>query len=155
MSEKKSSDNMWGIGIAVTLILFVLMLISAIFFSSLQPNDMVTKRYYADGIDYQQQKDRMERTQALGIDLQVLHDSDRNEITLHFPDSIDLSLVKGMIELYRPSNARFDKQVPIKLGPEGFQTISSDRMPKGLWKVKVDWHVGAVEYYSEKTVIIN
>ncbi len=154
MSEIKSSNNGWGIGIAITLVIFVLLLLVAIFVSTLQPNDMVTKCYYADGIDYQQQKERLARTQALVSDLEVTHDPKLNELTLLFPKSIDPLLINGMIDLYRPSNARFDKQVAISLNSNGTQAISAERMPKGLWKVKVDWQVGSVEYYSEKALII-
>lgn len=150
MSEKKIS---WGMGILIVIIIFMLLTISTVIFLMNQDVDLVTDNYYAKEIKYQQQIDRMNRTNAMGDEIKIVFED--GFIKLSFPEVYAHNKPVGTIQFYRPSNSKKDFTVPISIDTSSQQVVFTNNFDKGFWKIKLDWVTDSVEYYKESSFIIN
>jgi len=145
----------WPIGITAFLILFVLLLLVMVFFSTLQNNDLVTKHYYAEGLKYEEQKEKIERSLLPENNIALYYSKRNATVTCTFPEFVSPDSIEGEIIFYRPSRAFYDRTFSIELNENRQQEISVERFQKGYWKVQIPWKVNGVEYFTEQTLIIN
>lgn len=143
----------WGTGIALTYILFVVAILIMVFTFMNQDVILETNDYYAKGLDYQKQIDKIERTNKLPKQLEII--SSNGEIIFHFPEIFKDKKINGEIHFYRPSNNKFDFTQKINLDSNLTQKVITSNLPKGLWKIKVDWYVDNNNYYNEKIIMAN
>jgi nitrogen fixation protein FixH len=147
------SDSKWGIGVAVLYGSFALFILAIVAFASLQHFDLVEDHYYEKSLDYQDQIDRINRTDALAERPTLQFDRGNREVVLSFPPSLAKGAVTGTIVLYRPSGAVMDVSVPIALDNSS-QRISAGQLPDGFWKAKLTWKEAGVEYYLETSFFV-
>ena len=78
-------------------------------------------------------------------------DIDRSvhSITLVFPKINATANVAGTVTLYRPSNSQLDQVIPLQLNTDLSQAIPTDRLAKGMWRMKIDWTAGDNTYFIE------
>jgi len=143
----------WGTGIALTYILFVVAILIMVFTFMNQDVILETNDYYAKGLDYQKQIDKIERTNKLPKQLEII--SSNGEIIFHFPEIFKDKEINGEIHFYRPSNNKFDFTQKINLDSNLTQKVITSNLPKGLWKIKVDWYFDNNNYYNEKIIMAN
>lgn len=148
---KKINFN-WGTGILITIIVFMMITLGTVFTFMNEKVDLVTDNYYEKELKYQWQIDKLNRTHDLGmqVDIQL----SINEIVLTFPDSINAGEINGNVFLYRPSDSKYDSKLPVKINENGQMIISTDKLIKGFWKVKVEWSVNNDSFFSENSLII-
>ena len=143
----------WGTGIALTYILFLIAILTMVFIFMNQDVVLETNDYYAKGLEYQKQIDKIERTKNLTEQLEILNKNDR--IVFNFPKIFANKIISGEIYFYRPSNNKSDFKSKIDLTDSLQQIIFTKNLEKGLWKIKVDWSVENQNYYNEKILMIN
>lgn len=148
----KSKFN-WGTGILVAIIVFMTITVVTVIFLMNQKVDLVTDNYYAKEIKYQQQIDRMNRTNEMAEG--VIINSENEFIKIIFPKSSNLKNIKGTIQFYRPSDSGQDFTLPLVIDSSDQQLIPSKILKKGYWKIKIDWTDGALDYYKESSFVIN
>ncbi len=153
MNQLKKSR--WGLGIAFLYGSFVLFILAIVALASFQHIDMVEDHYYDKELVYQEHIDRINRTNALAERPSVRLDGAQHQVILVFPESMPYDRVTGMVVLYRPSGAVMDFSVPIQLDVDHRQLIPVGKLPAGFWKAKLDWRVGADEYYIEESLFLN
>lgn len=141
----------WGTGIAITYTIFVLVLVFAVVQSTKVDHSLVTEDYYQKDLEYQTQIDKEVNALNLGEDLQIKYADAQKAVQLQFP--AELGVVQGKILFFRPSDKTLDFEAPVQADERGQQTISTQTMMPGLWKVQVNWQAGGVAYYKEETVI--
>ena len=143
----------WGFGIATTYIVFVIVTLIMVAIFMNQDVSLETENYYSDGIKYQEQIDKINRTQSLPqqLDISVA----QTGILFSFPKIFDAKDFSGKISLYRPDNKKKDFIVDVSPDTSHSQTIAFESLDKGLWKVKVDWAAKGNNYYNEKLVMVN
>ena len=112
-----------------------------------------TKDYYAKGISYQAQIDKMIRTNKLPEQLSIMQKGD--EINFDFPKIFNSKKIEGKIFFYRPSDNNKDFTVNIEPDSSGMQIVPVSNVIKGLWKIKVDWLTGGTSYFNEKILMVN
>lgn len=145
--SKKINFN-WGWGIAVFYGAFLVIAIgSAIFVSNLD-YFMVSQDYYQEGIDYQDQIEKVKRTNALDVPVSWNYDPILSIIQFNYP----AELSSGKIVFYRPSNSNLDRYVRINRDDSSRQFINVQNWAKGFWKIKVDWQTENDSYYNEGTI---
>ena len=142
----------WGIGIALTYILFVVIIIILVIFSSTKDVNLVTDDYYANELKFQDQIDKVKRTGMLTDELVL--DLDDRGIHFKFPKLFLYSEIEGEILFYRPSDRKKDFIINVKLNPENILTVNKSKIEKGLWKIKIDWRADNQEYYNEKIIMV-
>lgn len=127
----------WGFGILIAIILFMGTTVALVTISFHQKTDLVTDHYYEKTLKYQNQIDMEKRSVKFDKDLEITNEN--NEVNIKFPDEFKTVPVKGELYFYRPSDAANDFTVPLQVDQKGSQVISSAKMKKGFWQVKVEW----------------
>ena len=154
MSEKKKNSMVWPIGIMVTYGIFMLFMFSYFAFSQSIGVDLIADNYYEQQIAYQNQIDRLERTNALPVRPQIFFDAGAQEVNVVFDHSLRPDADGGRIMMVRPSNAAMDFAMPLRLNADGVQKFKNLRLRTGLWKAKIQWEMDSVEYFMEETIIL-
>ena len=143
----------WGTGILFSYVLFMgITILTTVYFMN-QDVNLVTDDYYQQEIKYQDQIDKIERTNSLPE--KPVIDFDGKGINLAFPNSLLNENVTGKIHFYRPSNPALDFEIPLSLNNDGSQFISTTQLASGFWRLKLNWTINGNEYYNKKEVIIN
>ena len=142
----------WAWGITGLCLLFISTTLGFVAFSFSQRVDLVSPDYYQREIEHQRQIDKAARTATLpeGVGWKLVREGDW--IVFSFPREQVKEEVRGVIHLYRPSDARLDREWPIELDPEGRQRLPLAELAAGFWRVKIDWRMGGEEYYSELAI---
>jgi nitrogen fixation protein FixH len=153
MSTTTPPRSFWPIGIAAFFVAAVTFLGIFITWSTRQREDLVADNYYENEVRYQEQLDRLNRTQTLATQIAVNYDAARRSIVIALPVA-HAHGVSGSIHLYRPSDARLDRDVPLAIDAEGLQRLDARRLLVGLWKVRVKWNVGGEEFFFDQPVVV-
>jgi nitrogen fixation protein FixH len=152
-TDHNKKFTFWPYAIVIGLVSFMGYIVYFVIQAMSLDVDLVSKDYYAQEIAYQDQIDRVRRTQALG-DVMVNYNAEAGTILLQLPATYSDKKINGTITLFRPSDDKLDKQLPMALGRDYSQLIEVEDLEKGLWKVRVNFSDGEEAYYSEKTIQI-
>ena len=148
------SRNLWPTAIIAFFIVFVLFIASFIVWAVRQNQDLVSENYYENEVRYQQQLDRVKRTQSLATQTAITFDAARRLILIALPAG-QAQTATGRIRFYRPSNARLDHDVPMTLNAEGVQSVDATLLAAGLWKIRVEWSANGQDYFFDQPVVVN
>jgi len=145
--------NLWPTAIIGFFVVAILFIVSFIAWAVHQHEDLVSADYYEREVRFQSQLDSMNRSQSLAAQTVVTFEPQAQTIIITLPhDSVQGAT--GSIHLYRPSDARLDRQLPLALNSEGVQRLDSRTLADGLWKVRVQWNVAGQDYYLDQPVIV-
>ena len=111
---------------------------------------MVTDNYYEKELKYQEQINRIERTNKLSKQPEIQYDGIM--IKIIYPNIPDKVSAKDFVLLYRPSDNSKDIKIPVNTDTSGIQVISAERLDRGIWRVQVNWTSSGSEYYTETIV---
>lgn len=142
----------WPIGIAAFLAVFAAAAATYIAFAVGQRMDLVRPDYYEEEIRYQVQYDRLSRTRALGAEASLGVQTTARQLEVRIPASHAAALSSGTIQLYRPSNADSDQILKLAPAADGRQVVDIAGLEPGLWRAKVRWASGGLEYHLESSV---
>jgi len=139
----------WGKGILLTIIAFVAFIMTLVVISVRQDDiHLVAENYYEKEIKYQDQIDR--EVSASALDREVLvYDGQEKAMILDLPVG-----AKGSLQLFRPSDARLDKNLPVEITSEGKTKVSLQDLKAGYWRVQLTWTENGVDFYEEKKITI-
>lgn len=142
----------WGTGIALFFSVFVLSLVYQVYRSTQYDNSLVSDEYYADDLRYQEHYDKLANAQALAEDLKIRNVQQKEELEIHFPEGFEQ--LGGEVIFFSPAFKSRDFRLPVKPGTDGVQYIPTEELPKGNWKIKVDWTGDGKPFYKEQDVRI-
>lgn len=144
----------WGTGIALTIVIFIAMMISLVAYSFRQELNLVTKNYYEEEIKYQRQIEKIKNTNRLRERPELVYQSTDRILSVKFPQAMRSKSISGQIYLYRPSDSRLDKAFPIAIDEIGNQFVNLSALAKGSWTVKLQWNDLEHDYYDEIKIFI-
>lgn len=142
----------WGFGIFAAYAVFMIIVLGTVAFTTTVDVDLVADDYYEQELKYQNEIDKKDRTDKLSEQVNINIDSEY--LTIIFPKAY-ASDITGKINFYRPSDKKLDFALDIKSDTSGQQFIPTNKLAKGLWKVKVDWLHSGKEYLNKKNIVIN
>jgi hypothetical protein len=145
--------SLWPLAIITFFIVAVLFLGTFVIWALRQREDLVTADYYEKEIRYQQHLDTLNRSQAVAMQAVVTYEPATNQIVITLPAATATG-VTGKIKLYRPSDARLDRESPLALDAAGTQRLDATKLQPGLWKVRVQWTAAGQEYFVDQSVIV-
>jgi len=151
MSTAPPSRNLWPASIIGFFILAVIFLASFVVWAMHQREDLVSADYYEREVRYQQQLDSMNRSHELAASVVVTFDPAQQAILITLP-AAQTQGATGRVHLYRPSDSRLDRELPLALSADGVQRFDAKEMATGLWKVRVIWNVDGKEYFLDQPV---
>lgn len=140
-------------GIIATIVLSVVGLIVLIVFSGTLDFGLVEEDYYEKGLQYQDQIERIESTNKLSEPVKIKNLG--SNIYIKFPELFDFDMIEGKTQLFRPSDPKLDRFVPLQLDEEGQQIINVSSLDQGAWIVKLNWSHDSIEFYTEKRIFLN
>lgn len=146
--------NPWPIVIIAYFILFISGTVAGVIYLSRQKMDLVRGDYYDEEIRYQEQLDRMNRTQPFHAQVAIGYDSARQAITISLPAGQAQAPASGRIRLYRPSDETLDQDIQLAPDADGVQRVDAKKLRSGLWKVRVYWTVKGQDYFFGDTVVV-
>lgn len=137
----------WGKGILLTIIAFVVFMMTLVVISVKQDDiHLVTENYYEKELKYQDHIDR--EASAAGLDREVLvFDPASKSMVLDLPVG-----AKGNLQLFRPSDARLDQELALDIQDLGKTTVPLEKLKAGYWKVQLTWTENGRDFYQEKKI---
>jgi hypothetical protein len=145
--------NPWPIAITGFFIVAIIFIATFIAFAVKQREDLVSADYYEREVRYQRQLDSMNQSQSLATESVVTFEPTLRTIVITLPIA-QTQGATGNIHLYRPSDARMDRELPLTLNAAGVQHIDTKAMNDGLWKVRVKWNANGQDYFLDQPVIV-
>jgi nitrogen fixation protein FixH len=149
----KSPRSLWPIAIMAFFAVAITFFVGFVFWAIRQRNDLVTADYYEREVRYQTQLDSLNRSQSFAAQTVVTFAPGSREILITLPPE-QTQGATGTIQLYRPSDARLDRDVPLALNADGVQRLDARELRTGLWKVRVQWTVSGADYFLDQPVIV-
>jgi hypothetical protein len=144
----------WGWGIAIFYTLFVLVFIGLLFFSFTQDNSLVVDDYYELDLNVQDRIDKQNNYKNFGSEVSHNYAANTASVALAFP--ADMHEIEGKVLFYRPSSAKQDFEVALKLDTTNQQSISVRHLIPGQWQMHVEWMADGLPYYfSEQIVMVH
>ncbi len=143
----------WGLRIILLYTAFVGGMLFLVYKCTQQSVDLVSTDYYAQELKFQDKIDRLNNSEKLDVKLAVVYSSEHSIIQIIFPESSTSKNTTGEIVLFRPDNSKLDFKIPIDI-TDGIQNISTEKLTKGLWRVKSSWSTNDTPYYQEEKIII-
>jgi len=145
----------WGIIIVILYTGLILLVLIMVMFSFTQKVDLVTDNYYEKELKYQEQIDKIKRTDQLSDKLDFKINS--RIAYIKFPNKPDPENPNNLIHFYRPSNSNYDRIVKISTDSTNLQKIelNKEKFSKGFWRVMINWISGGIAYYTEKEFFLN
>jgi hypothetical protein len=143
----------WGLRIILLYTAFVGGMLFLVYKCTQQNIDLVSTDYYAQEIKYQEKIDRLNNSQDQDVRLDVVYAAEKELIQITFPASSTTNNTTGEIVLFRPDNSKLDFKIPIDI-TDGIQNISTEKLSKGLWRVKSSWSTDDTPYYQEEKIFI-
>jgi nitrogen fixation protein FixH len=153
MNTINKSRSLWPAAIVGFFVLAIIFLTTFIVWAVHQRADLVSANYYENEVRYQQQLDSMNRSQSLAAQSVITYEPVRQNIVITLPTAQSHGAT-GSVHLYRPSDARLDREVPLTLDAEGIQRLDAKQLHDGLWKVRVKWSVNGQDYFLDQPVIV-
>jgi len=151
MSNPAPSRNLWPASIIGFFIVAVIFLGSFVVWAMRQREELVSADYYEREVRYQQQLDSLNRSHALAAQVVVTFDPAQQAIFITLPAAQGAT---GRVQLYRPSDARLDRELGLDLNADGVQRLDATKLLGGLWKVRVKWTANGQEYFLDQPVIV-
>lgn len=142
----------WGVGITISIIVFMIISVMFIFFAFNQDVNLVRDDYYEAEVQYNETMEKVRRTNDLRENLQISIVD--NNIQLQFPKIFNNKNISGNIYLYRPSERNMDVNIPVKIDSTYLQLISTENLLSGMWKIKVDWIADSNSYLNNEIIMI-
>lgn len=111
---------------------------------------LVSREYYQEELDYQQQIDRMENASAL-LQRPSLQLKDRN-IEIQYAQLPEVK--HGELKLFRPSDARLDKRFVLPQVQAAQHDIPVADLTPGMYRARLTWEQAGKAYYIEQIIVL-
>lgn len=145
----------WGTGIVIAFALFIsfiLYFVFAVQSNSKYDNELVVEEYYKHDAKFGDEMARIQDAQNL-VHKPVFKNTSEG-ITIVFPEVFIPKNIKGKVFFYRPSNKKFDFEVPISLSSSSL-SVPKERLMGGRWNINMEWQYQGKRYLTKDTIYIN
>jgi nitrogen fixation protein FixH len=144
----------WGTGIVIAFALFITFILYFVFSvqsNSKYDNELVVEEYYKHDAKFGDEMARVQNAQDLPQKPQIKNTSEG--ITIVFPDVFVPKDIKGKVAFYRPSNKKFDFDVPISLSGS-ILNVPKEKLLGGRWEINMEWQYQGKQYLTKEVVYI-
>ena len=115
-------------------------------------NELVVEEYYKHDAKFGDEMARIQDAQNL-VHKPVFKNTSEG-ITIVFPEVFIPKNIKGKVFFYRPSNKKFDFEVPISLSGSSL-SVPKERLMGGRWNINMEWQYQGKRYLTKDTIYIN
>jgi hypothetical protein len=154
MNKTKTPRSLWPISITAFFIVLITCIVSFVAFAMRQREDLVSADYYERAVRYEKQLDALNRSQKFAARTVVTFDPAKQTIVIALPEAQHADAAAS-VNLYRPSDARLDREIPMQLDAAGVQRLDARDLSDGLWRVRVNWKQSGQDYFLDQPVIVS
>ena len=138
----------WPTMIVVIVTATFVAVVAFIFFTLGHRVELVTPDYYARSLTYQETIEGTRRAQALQP-VPTLRVSGA-QLRLTIPQHAGAT---GTLYFYRPSDARLDRELPLRLDGQGDQAVEVGGYARGPWRIQATWTHSNLNYRLENLIV--
>jgi hypothetical protein len=145
----------WGTYIVIAFALFIsfiMYFVLKVQSDSKYDNDLVVEEYYKHDVHFQDEMARIQNAHDLKVKPVITVNT--NGITIVFPADFTPKDIKGTVALYRPSNKKFDFQVPLSFTDSASLFIPKDKLIGGEWDINMEWKYKGKSYLTKEEIYI-
>ncbi|GAB3432902.1 FixH family protein [Niabella aquatica] len=143
----------WGYRVIIILIVFLAGMISMVYISMRQTNEVIDANYYEQEMKYQSVIDAKKNLHALADTVAI--QTAEGYVQIHFPEAATTQLDSGNIQFMRLSDSKSDKRIQMKEESGSLYKIPVASFSKGLYKVRIEWSNSGTAYYHEQSYNID
>jgi hypothetical protein len=140
----------WGKWIIVSFVLFAVFIGTLVVVCVRQDINLVSKNYYAEELNYEQQIERINNTARLDEKPRIRVVDHAIEVQFNQFNKVD----KGEIKLVRPSDVKLDRLFTLHAFGDTAQQFDVSTLPGGMYRVKMLWSMNGKEYYVEDMITL-
>lgn len=146
-------NKIWPVSLTIILTLLIVSSIIFVFFTRELSYELVTEEYYQEGLNYQDQIDRLNNTKKLerSVIIQIM---ENNQLLFFFPAQFPAEELNGTVEFFRPDDKNLDFKTEIQVDQGHRQVYDASQLRKGNWKVKVYWNHKSKRFYDEAKILL-
>ena len=144
----------WGTGIVIAFALFISFILYFIFKVQSNPkydNELVIEEYYKNDAKFGDEMIRVQNAQDLKQKPVISNTSEG--ITIVFPEVFVSNEIKGKVFFYRPSDKKFDFEVPILLSNSSLN-VPKGKLLGGRWDINMEWQYEGKQYLTKETIYV-
>ena len=144
----------WGTGIVIAFALFISFILYFIFKVQSNPkydNELVIEEYYKNDAKFGDEMIRVQNAQDLKQKPVISNTSEG--ITIVFPEVFVSNEIKGKVSFYRPSDKKFDFEVPILLSNSSLN-VPKEKLLGGRWDINMEWQYEGKQYLTKETIYV-
>jgi hypothetical protein len=144
----------WGTGIVIAFGLFmtfILYFVVEVQSNSKYDNDLVVEEYYKHDARFGEEMKRIQNAQDLEQKPMITMTAKGVEII--FPATFIPNKIQGKVSLYRPSNKKFDFEIPISIS-ESTLLIPKKSLIGGRWDINMEWQYEGKTYLTKEIIYI-
>lgn len=144
----------WGTGIVIAFAIFITFILYFVFSvqsNSKYDNELVVEEYYKHDAKFGDEMTRVQNAQDLSQKPLITNSSEG--ITIVFPAVFDPKEIKGKVSFYRPSNKKFDFEVPVSL-LNSTLNIQKEKLLIGRWAINMEWQYHGKQYLTKEVFYI-
>jgi nitrogen fixation protein FixH len=138
----------WGNRLLLVFVLFAGGMSYMVYRCVQTPVVLVDKEYYKDELAYQNVINSANKANALSKPVRLIKEADR--IIVEFPPEMKNLPLDGKILFYCASDEAKDRSITLKINSGGKLEIDHNTLVPGYYTVKITWHTGNNDYYSEQ-----
>jgi hypothetical protein len=145
----------WGTGIVIAFaifISFILYFVISVQTNSKYDNELVVEEYYKHDAKFGDEMARIQDAENLAQKPVIASTSEG--VTIVFPKVFIPKNIKGKVVFYRPSNKKFDFELPISISSSSL-SVPKDRLIGGRWNINMEWQYDGKQYLTKDTIYIN
>ncbi len=143
----------WGIRITVLYMSFVTLILSLVFITTQNKDELESKDYYRQELDYQNKIDAIKN--ANDLITPIGYEVKGKEILISVPAELRSETFKGEVFLFKPSNSSKDLTLAFSPDANGTASIKSEKIIKGFYKMKITIYSNNRKYIKEEVINIH
>ena len=145
----------WGTGIVIAFALFITFILYFVFSvqsNSKYDNELVVEEYYKHDAKFGDEMTRVQNAQDLPQKPEIKNTLEG--ITIIFPAVFNAKEIKGKVSFYRPSDKKFDFEVPISLSNSSLN-VPKEELLGGRWDINMEWQYEGKQYLTKEVIYID
>lgn len=140
----------WGIRITLLYLSFVVLILSLVFITTRNKEELESKDYYRQELDYQNKINAIKSANELATPIQ--YEVSGKTISITIPAELQSKDFSGEVYLFRPSDSSKDLNLKFALDANGKANISDSRLLTGVYKMKITVVSNSKKYIKEEVV---
>jgi hypothetical protein len=144
----------WGTGIVIAFaifISFIMYFIIKVQSNSKYDNELVVEEYYKHDAKFGDEMVRIQNAKDLIQKPTITNTAEG--VMIVFPKVFVSKEIKGNLSFYRPSNKKFDFEIPISLS-DSTLFVPKNKLLGGRWDINMEWQYEGKQYLSKEVIYI-